>query len=171
VNYLGIDPGKQGAAFLIKDSGITHWWRGEDFLEGGEWSPLIMRLFFEALPPNTVAAIEQCHAFPGISASANASVMFAYGMWIYGLKTAGLAAVHEVPSQTWKKWAGIQHPVKKGATKEDKAAAYRRRKELAVAKAHDLFPRVSFISQRGALLDGIAEAAIIASYGRFLCKI
>lgn len=168
-----IDPGKQGAICRL-DTDAPH--RSRITLYGmpldgeGEWCPWLMakEVWNWKLTGTQKVIIEQCHAFPGAQAFSSSGVMEAYGMW------RGVLACQFAPSEIatpsaakWKKDMGITLPVQKAgrlATKAEKDAAYKARKALAVAKAEQEFDR-PFRTPKGRLMDGPAEAALLALWG------
>ena len=112
--------------------------------------------------------VEQCHAFPGPQAYSSAKVMEGYGMLL-----AAIASRFKredcliVPANVWKKAMKITCPIVKAgavATEDERKLAYKARKVLAVKTAEAEFG-IPFTTPRGRLMDGEAEAALLALYG------
>ena len=111
--------------------------------------------------------IEQCHAFPGPQAYASAEVMYGYGLWLGTLCAKGFQ-VTIVPASVWKKDTGITVPIVKAgkkATAAEKTFAYKARKAKAVEMAEFIFGAGKFHTPKGRLMDGEAEAALLARWG------
>lgn len=169
---LGIDPGKAGACARL-DTFEPPLNRLKFYpmpLVGGQWDPWKMHSMVQIWALNGVeqVVIEKCQAFPGISAAANASVMEAFGMWRAALASRFRADQIVMPTPgTWKKQLALEVPLVKAgriATAAEKAAAYKARKEKALAVARAEFG-LPFQTPGGRQLDGEAEAALIALYG------
>ena len=170
--WLGIDPGKAGGiARLDTMERPLHRLKFYPMpLVEGVWNPWKMAEMIQIWALNGVeqVIIEQCHAFPGISAAANASVMEAYGMWWGAL--AGRFRADQIiatPAQTWKKAMDLLVPIVKVgriATPKEKQVTYKARKQKALAMARHEFG-LPFATPGGRDLDGEAEAALIALYG------
>lgn len=172
MRIVGIDVGKGGcAAELLLERGEV---QGRPVfydppLNCGEYDPYLFVVQAEQWKQRGVerVVIEKVHAMPASfrGGIAGAEMMFAYGLWL-----ASLAAffppgsIRPVSSPTWKKVMGVTYPVPKGATNEEKDRAYKERKALAVREAQRLIPTESFVTPRGRLLDGRAEACLIALY-------
>ena len=149
--HIGIDPGKQGAIGIIELNDVV------DFkifdmpllfnkeIDGNE----IYKILGVYLYEKPVCFIEKAQSMP---AQGIVSV-FKYGMG-YGKLLACLEILkipyQEISSQKWKKHFSL--------IKKDK------RESVAVAKK--LFPEIEFETKRGRLLDGRAEALLIAEYCR-----
>ena len=72
-----------------------------------------------------------------------------------------------VPANVWKKAMKITCPIVKAgavATEDERKLAYKARKVLAVKTAEAEFG-IPFTTPRGRLMDGEAEAALLALYG------
>lgn len=180
MNVIGIDPGKEGCVSRLSSFHSPLFpeqaeqrleFEAMPLTEDGEWDPWAMNRQVHLWSTSGVdrIVIEECHSFPSIAASTNAAVMLAYGMWL-----AAIAAKFPrnkltiVGAATWKKAMDVTVPIVKAgkrATKQEKAIAYRARKVKAVAAAQGFFPNEVFVTPRGRLLDGKAEAALIAKYG------
>lgn len=164
---VGIDPGKMGAIALLLGPSLAFLDMPLD-LEGA-WDPWAMRhMAMEWVRWGYKrVAIEECHAFPGISAGANASVMEAYGMWRSALAVFPRSQVFIIPANQWKKAMQVEFPLVKAgkkATAAEKKAAYDGRKQAALLRARAEFG-LPFRTPKGRDLDGEAEAALIALYG------
>jgi hypothetical protein len=168
----GIDPGKKGAIAIYDfDAAPLNRLRFIDMpLVGGEWDPhefLIRAAIIKGWHAEFVF-IEECHAFPGIGAATNASVMEGFGMWRVALASQ-YEAQHTriVPSNVWKPAMGLTVPLVKAgkkATAAEKRAAYLARKQKSLEVARHEFG-IPFRTRKGADMDGHAEAALLAKYG------
>lgn len=155
MNILGIDPGLKGAFALYNGSVLVlermpimkSSARGKDF----DW-PQLADLFALAFSDSDHAFLEKAAArrLEGVSSA------FKNGSGFGGL--IALINAHDIPLTIvspvqWKRGAGVKQ------AKEAKAASFER--------ALQLFPKYApyFRGPRGAMLDGVAEAALIAYYG------
>lgn len=171
MDTIGIDPGKMGAIARLRVGGLRVYdlsFEGLPLSEG-QWDPWLMRRQAKQWRMQGFGrvVIEECHAFPGISASANASVMEAFGMWRAALASFPRTAVHIIPSNQWKKTMQVEFPLVKAgskATAAEKKAAYDGRKQAALVRARAEFG-LPFRTPKGRDMDGEAEAALIALYG------
>ena len=170
---VAVDPGKQGACVLVDTlrpamRRMVTTYRMP--LRDGEWCPWKMRDLILSWSYACVerVIIEECHAFPGISAHANASVMEAYGMWRAAIATKFLPEqVFIAPASVWKPAMDLVVPLVKAgkkATAKEKQAAYTARKAKSLVVARKEFG-LAFATDRGRDLDGEAEAALLALYG------
>jgi hypothetical protein len=139
----------------------------------GKWDPwlLTQEVLAWRLAGAQKVVIEQCHAFPGNQAYTSAKVMEGYGMMLAAI--AGSFAKQDTliaPASVWKKDMGITVPIVKAglrATEQEKKLAYKARKVRAVEVAEEMFNR-SFVTPRGRLMDGEAEACLLAKYAEKL---
>jgi hypothetical protein len=172
VRIVGIDVGKGGCAAELSLEGGRVQGRPVFYdppLNAGEWDPYLFVIQADQWKNRGVQriVIERVHAMPASfrGGIAGSEMMFAYGMWL-----ASLAAffppeqVRPVSASTWKKVMGVTYPVPKGASNAQKDEAYKKRKALAVETASRLIPGETFVTPRGRLLDGKAEACLIALY-------
>ena len=170
--YLGIDPGKKGGLARLDTNAppsarLTFY---QMPIVEGMWNPYKMISLVHIWSTNGVEMVifELCHSFPGISSRANASVMEAYGMWKGCLATSfRVDQVRYVSSVVWKKAMNLDIPLIKAgrvATHAEKVTGYKARKDKAVAVARAEFG-LPFQTPGGRVLDGEAEAALLALYG------
>jgi len=175
--YIGIDPGQKGAiAFLDKDKKDKLWIIDMPLLpEKG----IDAKTLYEILETKVTfykdiyVVIEKAQSMPGQSSVA----MFNYGGGYHAI----LAVLQildipfeEVRSNKWKTEFGLsglkskkkQGKKKEKMTSEEKKNAQKKRKEMAVKIAIQLFPKMkdSFFTPKGKMLDGRAEALLIAEY-------
>jgi len=105
VNWIGIDPGLDGAIAVIGDGGITL--LDTPTVSNGKKRDMdlyaIARLLTALADGNdTMAAIEAVHSMPGQGVSSTFSFGKGFGMWLGIL--AALSVPHQaVAPQTWKK--------------------------------------------------------------------
>ncbi len=173
---MAFDPGVEGAVARL-DTDAPRRSRlqlypmpvAEDF----KWDPWLTAeaIFKWGLAGAERFIVEQCHAFPGPQAYSSAKVMEGYGILLGAIASRFQKEhVQIVPAGVWKKAMGISVSITKAgrfATAEEKKVAYKARKLAAVEAAEKEFER-SFRTERGRLLDGQAEAALLALYGQGL---
>ena len=144
--------------------------------EDGVWDPwVVARAVFQwGLEGAELFIVEQCHAFPGPQAYASAKVMEGYGQLLGNLAGRfNRSQVVITPANVWKKEMKITVPIVKAArlaTKAEKDTAYKARKLVAVCAAETHFPGYPFRTPRGRLMDGEAEAALLALWGSRMPK-
>lgn len=97
-----------------------------------------------------VAAIEEVGPRPMEGVVASFRFGAGYGMWTMALAALGIMR-YEIPSMRWKR---------------DVFATRGQDKDASVIKAEQLFPSLVFRTERGRLLDGRAEALLLADYLR-----
>lgn len=171
---VGIDPGQQGALAFIdmkkKTQGISDMpLLPERGIDGKE---LFNMLSAKQKKDDMYVIIEQAQSMPGQSSVA----MFNYGGGYWSILTVLRILdipFEEVRSNKWKKefgLSGLKIKRDKGEkpTQEEKNAAKKQRKEMAVKAAMQMFPKLKneFVTEGGRLLDGRAEALLIAEWGR-----
>ena len=148
--YIGIDPGQKGGLAAIHCQGLPK----AEFLVAYEM-PLdifyIDNFVNEYSDEDCIYYIEKAQAMP----KQGVTGVFNYGVG-YG-KLLACMEIHqieytEVRPAIWKKHFGL--------TKEKSG------KEYSVRLAEQMFPELSFRTERGRLKDGMAEALLIAEYGR-----
>lgn len=170
MNIVGVDVGKSGGiAQLGHPSGQMIVFYDQPLTEG-EWDEdLMLELVRRWAQDGAVAiVIEAVQAMPSSFRGAIAAqeLSMAYGMWRTACASLfPKSKILRVYASSWKRKAGITVPVQRGASQTEKDAAYRQRKLLAVQLAREKFPGVPFETARGRLLDGPAEAALLADYG------
>ena len=151
MNWIGIDPGLHGALAVIGPEGLievvdTPVFGGpKPAYDDSGMSQLLFKYRRDA-----TAVLEAQQAFPKQGGVSTFTTGYGYGLW-RGLLTAHGIPCYTVRHREWKKYYDI------GADKAE-----------AVARASRLFSGGDFIGPRGGLLDGRAEACLIAEYGRRL---
>ena len=149
--YIGIDPGKHGAIAILNEDGSL--WRLIDMPNniGKEVYDFLYDSIEFAEGAAIVAFIEQAQAMPKQGIKGAFVYGKGYGEIIAVLKILKIA-FQEIHSLSWKREFKL--------LKKDKIDS--------VKVAEQLFPDVyvSFRSDRGRLLDGRAEAMLIAEYCR-----
>jgi hypothetical protein len=168
---VGIDPGQKGAiAFIDTDKKTKH----------KEWIidiPLLPEKGIDAkkinlMLPHTNAYIflEKAQAMPGQGSVSMFNYGTGYGKILAVLEILGLP-FEEIRPNKWKTEFGLsglkKTNRKEKMTAEEKTAAKKQRKEMAVKIAMQMFPRLKneFYTSKGKMLDGRAEALLIAAYG------
>lgn len=154
--FIGIDPGLSGGIAIIGPT-VTKAER-TPILQGDKRTMNLpacsawIRAAVEANGGSAFAVIEKVHALPKQGVSSTFSFGKGYGSWLGLLASHGIP-YQEVTPQAWKK------AMLEGADKADKASSLNR--------ANTLFPHVSLVPPGcRAPSDGIAEAILIAEYGR-----
>lgn len=140
---VGIDPGKTGATFWVDEVGFS--------------TVIDMPKTVSGLLETLSIFGDRCHVFleqqasrPKQSSVATFTHAKQYGE-IIGILTALRVPFELVRPQVWTKAMGIPS----GADKR-----------VHVEKAQALYPDVQFTGPRGGLLDGRADACLLATYGQ-----
>lgn len=170
--YIGIDPGQQGAIAIVwphnhievhdmpcdKDGDI-------DILKIAEH---IWPLGQDVIDSKRIKVyIEKAVMFRGQGAGSSGSYMKGYGKILGMFEMMGLDHV-EVHPRTWKTKFGLTIKKDKEETKKDKAVKKKKLKMLSLEKAKEFAPHIKFMTDRGRMLDGRAEAILIAQYGKMI---
>lgn len=164
---VGIDPGKEGAVAVLNNVADG---RLELFqtptLPGGtgrtRYNPAGMAQLLRQFPTSrTTVYIELVHAMPLQGTVSMFSMGEGLGIW-QGILAALQLPYEMVSPQRWKREM-LADVTKTVAGK----ASQREMKKAAVQAAQRLFPAYAnqFVGPRGGILDGLAEAALIALYG------
>lgn len=139
--YIGIDPGKNGAMAIINGKKITT-------------VPFDEEAYADALArvdeKNAFAVVERVNAMPGQGVTS----MFSFGMnygFIQGLLAANRIPYELVMPQKWKKEFGVTSD-----------------KNTSIAVAQRLFPDVSLLRTDKCKKpdDGVAESLLMAEFAR-----
>jgi hypothetical protein len=158
---LGIDPGKQGGLAVLTMSGKV--W---NLTKMPETETDLWNWFQQAVPDNTVVAIEKVHSMPGNRAGA----MFTFGHGYGNLRMAIIARglqFEAVPPPTWMK--GLKIPSRKKKTKTNKTEETKTQyKNRLRCRAQELFP--SFGPRGFSITLATADALLIAEYYRRFLK-
>lgn len=168
---IGIDPGKQGAVAFLNSTAVLSL-KDTPTLKGGkreEYDAAAMVAVLRWLETVTTTEegvhvfLEKAWGAPGQSSVATFSQGEGLGLWKGIIASLALPYTAVAPV-TWKKV--MLADVSK--TAEGKAAEKRQMKVAAVTTAQRLFPRYAgaFVGPRGGIMDGRAEAALLAEYGR-----
>jgi hypothetical protein len=100
-----------------------------------------------------IVFIEKVQILPkGFTIKSNTNLAFSEGMWLMAFECLGIK-YELVNPRAWQIHFGISS--KKGDTKDQ-----------SVMIAHQLFPNVELKTPKGRVLDGLADALLIAEYGR-----
>jgi hypothetical protein len=145
--YIGIDPGQKGAIGFILGSTLR-------VIDCPDTIPGMCRALDDALSTpgqDARAMIEKVHAF--YKSSAKSAFCFGenFGAWQAILAARGIVYEFVTP-RTWQK------VVFDSAKKLDNP------KKQAAELAERLFPGIEFKTKRGRVLDGRADALLIAEY-------
>jgi len=147
---VGIDPGADGGLCIVSGGACTC--RSLADLQGALQTLSAWASFERPL----LVALEDTHAFAGVSATANYRVGWHGGFWEGVAMALGLPLVRVSPAR-WQKEVC-------GTLPRDR----RKRKEAVARVAQRLWPAVRLRTPRGRLLDGLADAICIAEYARRL---
>jgi len=157
--YLGCDPGANGAICTITE--FKNGEVGASFLEtpGAKQPPgLLCNQLYNWHPEISYAAIEDVHSIYGMSAKSN----FNFGRNVGAAQEAIASALYLqgrgvklrlVQPKVWQKAVGI--------TAKGKAI-----KQAVADLAHTLYPDAPLYGPKGGLLDGRADALMIAHWLR-----
>lgn len=168
--YIGIDPGLTGAICIIS-TGVAPVCIPMPLLASGEdvdAKSISSIIHSQTGSGGVFVVIEKSQAMPGQGVTS----MFSYGR-TYG-KLLGVLEIMGVPFEEihptkWKKATGLV------IDKNPKDSANEKKKKLKAASAAlaiKLFPscRKDILGPRGGIKDGIAEALLLAEYGRRIYK-
>ena len=152
MNFIGIDPGLEGGVAILSPVFIK---AERTPIMNGEKRTMNLPECANFLKycdcKDSFAVIEKVHAMPQQGVSSTFSFGKGYGSWLGILATLGIPYT-EVSPQAWKKMM---------LADTDKS------KEASLNRASTLFPLLNLIPPGCRTpSDGIAEAALLAEYGR-----
>lgn len=161
--FLGIDPGQKGGLALLDRDGR---------LVAQEGSPGLVENYHEALwdirataetegPVEIVAGLEVVHGRAPFGATGSFKLGESFGGWRASLAALGWP-LHLVKVHEWQKVIDTTKP--KSRTKEKNGS--KAIKKWVAEYAARVWPDGQFHGPRGGLLDGLADAAVIAEYTR-----
>lgn len=145
--FLGIDPGKKGAAALLREDGslVT----ALPFSEGNFLGLVDLILSLPDGPESVRCCLEKVHAMP----KQGSVSMFSFGRsvgWITGVLDLAGIPYQEIPPQTWKREFGLNSD-----------------KQKSVDVCHRLFPSAPLVPPGCRVpQDGMAEALLMAEFAR-----
>jgi len=157
MNILGIDPGKDGAAVLIRDGAHVHAVLASELLCGQSWEAAHAEVtrwlrLVHATWPLDLVVLERVGGRPGEGATSARTMGVGWGLWLGGASMLGVPVIIPTP-QRWQREMLSDLP---GDTKA---------RSVAWCRAHlpelDLTP-----GRRRVPHDGLADAACLAVYGR-----
>jgi len=157
MNILGIDPGKDGAAVLIRDEAHVHAVLASELLCGQSWEAAHAEVtrwlrLVHATWPLDLVVLERVGGRPGEGATSARTMGVGWGLWLGGASMLGVPVIIPTP-QRWQREMLSDLP---GDTKA---------RSVAWCRAHlpelDLTP-----GRRRVPHDGLADAACLAVYGR-----
>lgn len=172
--YIGIDPGQQGALAFIDNKRKKTWIIDMPLLpERGIDAKALHKIFLGHSKDEPYVIIEKAQSMPGQSSVAMFNYGGGYHTILAVLQILGIP-FQEVRSNKWKVEFGIsglknkKKDKKEKMTAEEKKNAQKQRKEMAVKIAIQLFPKMKdeFFTKRGKMLDGRAEALLMAEYAK-----
>lgn len=157
MNILGIDPGKDGAAVLLRDGSHVHAVLASELLCGQSWEASHsevtrwFRLVYTTWGLDLVV-LERLGGRPGEGATSARTMGVGWGLWLGAASALGVPVIVPTP-QRWQREILADLP---GDTKA---------RAVAWCRAHlpglDLTP-----GRRRVPHDGLADAACLAVYGR-----
>jgi crossover junction endodeoxyribonuclease RuvC len=157
MNILGIDPGKDGAAVLLRDGSHVHAVLSSELLCGQSWeaSHSEVTRWFRLLHTTwglDLVVLERLGGRPGEGATSARTMGIGWGLWLGAASALGVPVIVPTP-QRWQREILADLP---GDTKA---------RSVAWCRAHlpglDLTP-----GRRRVPHDGLADAACLAVYGR-----
>jgi len=157
MNILGIDPGKDGAAVLIRDGAHVHAVLASELLCGQSWEAAHAEVtrwlrLVHATWPLDLVVLERVGGRPGEGATSARTMGVGWGLWLGGASMLGVPVIVPTP-QRWQREMLSDLP---GDTKARSGAWCR-----AHLPELDLTP-----GRRRVPHDGLADAACLAVYGR-----
>jgi hypothetical protein len=181
MNYIGIDPGKEGAIVVLGENGIAIHKETMVLLKDGtldvKWLRGVLNTFCEGGHGHII--VEQVHAIFGSSAKSTFSFGYICGQIDTLVACSGLPYT-KVQPKTWQKVAymGVSEirkaPIK--ITKGKFAGTTRPgpldTKAMSLVAAQRLFPGADFRRNERCKVqhDGIVDAILIAEFGRRTVK-
>lgn len=146
--FVGIDPGAKGSlcSLDIDTKSIT-------FLATSESPHLICEWLYER-EPIRIIGIEEVHSIYGTSAASNFKFGYNVGL-LHGIVGATRIGMDTVQPKIWQKQTGVLF--RKNMSQADK-------KKTVAAKALQLYPDAELHGPKGGLLDGRADALMIAHF-------
>jgi hypothetical protein len=168
MKYIGIDGGVSGAIAVLSEKGkllklydmptkIKITGRKRDLKTGKMFDktkrvydiPMIAIILKQECNEGAFVVLEQAQSMPDQGVASMFSTGFCFGV-MQGILTALCIQYVIVPSQRWKQQFEL-----KGTEKE-----------AAIPAALKFFPEGVFVTPRGRMIDGRADAALLAIYGR-----
>jgi hypothetical protein len=153
--YMGVDPGSKGAICLLDPLGNIEFYANPDIKGTNSWHLFkILDKIASSLP---VCYVEDVHSLYGMSAKSN----FSFGRNVQAVHT--LLHLVEidfelVQPKVWQKAVGI-------ADKKVRDDLYKGSiKQAVVARAKEIYPSATLHGPRGGILDGPADALMLAHY-------
>ena len=145
--YIGVDPGKKGAIAIINEDGSLDELHDMPLI-GKEYH---LKRIAEIVQEHDIAfaVVEHQQVFGKEGRKTAFTIGVGYGILVMALESAGIS-YEEVRPTKWKPAFTL--------SKKEKADSVR--------MAQKLFPDGEFVTPRGALKDGRAEACLIAEYAR-----
>lgn len=162
-DYLGIDPGLNGAFAVISGDRIRYKMVMPTIsikTKGGKTRREIVRegvlSFLATLPLHTHVAIEKQEAYRSQNVTSSCTICKNYGILLMALSATHMN-ITEVPSEEWQKHFGIVSKKKAGGQST---------KEQAFPIAQALYPEADFLKSERSRRphDGIVDACLIAHY-------
>lgn len=164
---IGIDPGRKGALVAITGnpeapSVVSYTEAGEYYPPKGELNAVAWGRVLSAFSArsNVVAYIESPGYRPGESTQSTATTARAYGGMVALLQFMGIP-FHEVEAKKWTTALGVSLPKKADGSQPP----VKERKEKHLEAVERVIPNLPYRGPRGAVQDGIGDAACIALYG------
>ena len=164
---IGIDPGRSGALVAITGNPeapkVVSYTRAEEYyppkaeLNATAWGRVLSAFSARA---NVVAYIEAPGYRPGESTQSTATTARAYGAMVALLQFLGIP-FHEVQARKWTKALGVDLPKKADGSQP----TTKEKKEKHLEVVERVIPTLPYRTPRGAIEDGIGDAACIALYG------
>lgn len=150
--FIGVDPGRKGAlcALSLPNKAIEFHSTPNDKVTNAEvYAWLCKRAWLRP-----VIGVEAVRSLPGMSARSN----FSFGYNLGNIETI-ISLVrhpwHQIPPKVWQKAVGIKFPKKYSGPE---------RKKITAERCLELYPGAEIYGPRGGLMDGRADALMIAHY-------
>ena len=149
--FIGIDPGKTGGVAVISEDGKVMVSIEMPVTSTKEINSAYLYALFTSIKEETFCVIEKSQSMPKQGVKSTFSYGVGYGE-VRAVLKASLTPFQEVAPATWKKEFNL---IKKA-------------KMDSCDTAQKLFPSESFLTERGRMMDGKAEALLLAEYARRL---
>lgn len=158
MHYIGCDPGTTGAICSLTPSTKSITFFNTPDVKALHRS---IHVLINALPTGMIVtrvAIEDVHSMGGMNAKSN----FQFGRNLGHLEVLihfTFSRVEYIQPKAWQKACGIKFEYPKKATAAQKSKI---RKETTAKRCIELYPKAEIYGPRGGLMDGRADALMIA---------
>jgi len=151
--FIGVDPGVKGALCLLDTSNSSCELHLTPRLDPLITATTVLN-WIQSIPKSRIIGLEDVHSIFGASAKSNFQFGRACGEIAAVCNISGFG-VDWVTPKVWQKTVGISFPPK---------SAPMQRKKITAARVAELYPNAMIFGPKGGLLDGRADALMIAHF-------